>query len=913
MSTDHASFGSPSTRWGWLESVARAPRRGIALALLVRVVLFSTLVTLLLTLLQLGLSYRSERAGLDRRFAEIDRAMSASLGESLWAMDGALLQEQLDGILQLPAIRAVQVRELPSAGHGFSISRGQPPAGGAVVREFPLVCCGADARRIGTLRVEATLADIYRDVLMQGAVILLSNAAKTFLVAFFILFVVQRLATRHLVAIAASMAAVTPDAEAAPLRIDRAEAPGDELDQLVAAFNAMRERLRLHATELANANARMATLLDNMPDLAWVKDAAGRFVAVNKALASSKGFARAADMIGRTDFDVSPPELAQRYRRDDAEVMALCASRRFEERHVDADGTVAEVETIKTALRDAQGRVVGIVGIARDVTQRRQAEADREARQAAEAASRAKSEFLAHMSHELRTPMNAILGIAYIAMGATREPQALDYLQKIHGAAQGLLAIINDILDLSKIEAGKLELEAVAFDLREVMDALATTAGLAAESKGLELLLALPPHLPAAVVGDPVRLRQVLVNLTHNAVKFTPHGEVEVAVRVAAQQPDAVVLEFEARDTGIGMPPEVVQRLFQPFAQADASTTRHYGGSGLGLSISRQLVRMMGGELDVASAPGQGSRFSFRLRFEVPAASSHARLPRVSVPPDARLLFVDDNARAREIATGLATALGLPSAAAADCGAMMRALDEADALGRPYTHVLIDWKMPEADGLDGVQRLARRPARGRAARVVVMAGVFGREALRRRIEQRALAVDAFLAKPVTLSGLAAACSGDDGHRPSAVDPAGPTDAPQRHRDRLRGRRVLLVEDNPVNCEIAVAVLHMAEVEVTVAHDGREALAMVERERFDVVLMDCQMPVMDGYEATRALRERPGCRALPVIAMTANALVSDREEALAAGMNDHIAKPIVVDDMFATLVRWMPPAAPDGGR
>jgi PAS domain S-box-containing protein len=911
MSIDQASLGSPGTRWAWLESVARTPRSGIALALLVRVVLFSTVVTLLLTLLQLGLSYRSERAGLDRRFEEIDRAMSASLGESLWAMDATQLQQQLDGVLQLPSIRAVEVRELPSAGHGFSVFRGERQEGRAVVREFPLVCCGADAHPIGKLRIVATLTDIYRDLLLQVLVILLSNAAKTFLVAFFILFVVQRLATRHLVAIAASMAAVTPDAEAPPLRIDRAEAKGDELDQLVAAFNAMRERLRVHATELANANARMATLLDNMPDLAWVKDEAGRFIAVNRALASAKGFARPADMVGRTDFDVSPHDLAQAYRNDDVEIMALGQTRRFEERHVNADGSAVEIETIKTALRDAGGRVVGIVGIARDVTERRQAEADREARQAAEAASRAKSDFLAHMSHELRTPMNAILGIAYIAMGATREPQTLDYLQKVHGAAQGLLAIINDILDLSKIEAGKLELELVAFDLHEVADAVANAAGLAAESKGVELLLDVPAHLPAAVVGDPVRLRQVLVNLTNNAVKFTQQGEVELAVRIAGQGPGHILLHFEVRDTGIGMPPDVLQRLFRPFAQADASTTRRYGGSGLGLSISRQLVRMMGGDVDVASSPDEGSRFSFQLPFEVPPAASHASLPRVSVAPDTRLLFVDDNARALEIATRLATTLGLPSVAAAGCRAMMDALDEAQALGRPFTHVLVDWKMPDVDGIDAVQQLCRRPQRAGSARIIVMAGMFGREALRGSLEQRALTVT-FLSKPVTLRGLAAACSSDVRPAKPASGPAARTDAPQRHRDRLRGSRVLLVEDNPVNCEIAVALLHMAEVEVTVAHDGREALAIAEHERFDAILMDCQMPVMDGYEATRALRERPGCRALPVIAMTANALVSDREEALAAGMNDHIAKPIVVEDMFATLARWVPQPAEERG-
>ena len=898
----------PHLRRGWLASVSRTPGGGIAIALLIRVLLFSTMVTLLLTILQLTLSYRSERARLESRFDEIEQTSSRSLSESLWALDSRQLEEQLEGIVRLPSIRAAEVRETVSSAHSLKILRGERQTSRSVMKEFPLACCADRPQVIGTLLVEATLTDIYRDLAAQAIVILLSNAAKTFLVALFILFVVHRLATRHLLDIVASIGSVTPHETAAPLQLRREQARGDELDQLVDALNAMRERLAQHAEELGNANARMAIILDNIPDLAWVKDAEGHYVAVNRAMANTLGFEHPGQMIGKTDFDVHPPDLCRSYRLDDAEVMAANTSKRIEERHVRPDGSSTVVETIKTALLDREGRVTGTVGIARDITARQQAESDRVARRAAEAANQAKSDFLANMSHEIRTPMNAILGMSYLALQSGLNMQQLNYVNKIHGAAESLLGIINDILDFSKIEAGKLDIESIPFNLGDLMEGLGSLVGMNAEDKGLELLFALPPHLPQALVGDPSRLRQVLLNLGNNAVKFTERGEVVITIGIVEQQAGAIVLSFEVRDTGIGMTPEEQQRLFQPFMQSDSSTSRRFGGTGLGLSISRRLVRLMGGEISVESAPGRGSSFRFTLRFELQPGPGAAALPHEERLRGQRVLVVDDNACAREVLAGMSTSFGLDTATASNGHDALRMVQLADASDRPYDVVLLDWKMPGLDGVECVRLLGLGERRRHPAPTVLMVTAFSRDDVQQHLARQQVSVGALLTKPVTPSTLLDAFSEVLGLSVPRV-----TRATQReelllgHQARLRGAKVLLVEDNPINREIALSLLGKVGIAVSVACDGREALEMLARQPFDGVLMDCQMPVMDGYAATRALREQPQWRELPVIAMTANALVGDREKVLAAGMNDHVAKPIKVDELFATLARWIRPA------
>jgi len=898
-----------SPRRGFLASIWQVPAGGIATAVLIRVVLFSTLVTLVVTVLQLSLSYRSERQRLESRFAEIDQATSRSLSESLWALDTQLIEKQLEGILRLPSMRAAEVREISASTRGLTVFRGERQTARAVVREFPLACCGEHPQVIGLLHIEATLSDIYRDVAAQAIVILLSNAAKTFVVALFILFVVHRLVTRHLLDMAASLGNESPDTAAAPLQLRRPQGKGDELDKLVDALNAQRAGLRQHAVEIGNANARMAAILDNIPDLAWVKDVSGHFIAVNRAFAVAKGFAQPSEMIGKTDFEVHPLELAEHYRRDDAEVMASGGSKRIEERHVNSNGDDTLIETIKTALRGGDGRVAGTVGIARDITARVQAEADRKAREVAEAANQAKSAFVANMSHEIRTPMNAILGLTALVLRDPLEPRQRNYLQKAHASAELLLQILNDILDFAKIEAGRVDVESIPFSLDDVLNNIVSVVGAKTEAAELELLLALPPRLPSALVGDPWRLGQVLLNLANNAVKFTERGEVILAIKVVEQGAQFVKLRFEVRDTGIGMSAEEQQRLFEPFSQADASISRRYGGTGLGLAISWNLVHLMGGELQVNSAPGSGSRFYFTLPFELQAdvAAIAGRSPTAPLR-GARVLVVDDNAAARILLADMCADLGFKVDVAVDGKQAVDLVIAADKQDVPYRLVLLDWKMPGMDGVDCARMLGERHLLRHPAPVILMVTAYSLDEVTKQLSQEHVTVGAMLNKPVTPSTLLDACTAVLGKLAPPLSlrarPSGQTSEVGRLGE-LEGARILLVEDNEINAELAVGLLTEAGVCVSVARNGKEALDKLAVQQFDAVLMDCQMPVMDGYSATRALRQVKRLQELPVIAMTANAMVGDREAALAAGMNDQITKPIVIEEMFATLARWLP--------
>ncbi len=524
------------------------------------------------------------------------------------------------------------------------------------------------------------------------------------------------------------------------------------------------------------------------------------------------------------------------------------------------------------------------------------------AKEEADAANRSKSEFLANMSHEIRTPMNAIMGLGQLAMMTDLSPKQADYLTKINRSAETLLAIINDILDFSKIEAGKLDMEAIPFSLDEVLDHISNLVAFKANEKGLEFLIAVDPTLPQQLIGDPLRLGQVLINLTNNALKFTETGEIVVQVGCRSRRPDQVTLNFSVRDSGIGMAPEQCSKLFRAFSQADGSTTRKYGGTGLGLTISKRLVEMMGGEIGVDSAVGVGSTFHFTANFGL--VDGQAEGAAVALPDDLgdlRLLMVDDNRTACEVISSCVRNCGI-DCRWVSCGEeVLVAVAEAEAAGEPYDLLLIDWQMKGMDGVELARRMVEQPLKA-PPRMIALAA-YGQEITS---DGESLPLAAMMTKPLTHRALVEAvmrafgrgeAAQAQGHETLAVD------------DKVRGAHLLLVDDNEINQQVAKELLNKIGIQVSVAGNGREAIEAVKQTAFDGILMDLQMPVMGGLEATKILRQQRLFADKPIIAMTANVMAGDREACMAAGMNDHIGKPIEIEELLATLNRWVVAAQP----
>ena len=667
---------------------------------------------------------------------------------------------------------------------------------------------------------------------------------------------------------------------------------------------------------------RMSKVFMDAADPILIEDPDGRVIDMNDEAERSYGWSRD-ELIGQPIKTIVPPE-----RHDQADDLLMRCEAGEEVRNIEGlrwtkQEKIIPVLLTLSLLKDEAGQIMGVATIAKDISEQKRVEAELQnyrdhleeqikertfelakAKEEAEEATRAKSEFLANMSHEIRTPMNAIIGMSHLALKTNLDYKQYDYLKKIDASANSLLGIINDILDFSKIEAGKLDTESVDFQLEEMLNNIATLVGLKTQEKKLELLFQTDLSVPSSLVGDPLRLGQILTNLSNNAVKFTDKGQIIVSAELIKKDNTQVTLKFSVQDTGIGMTAEQVAKLFQPFSQVDSSTTRKYGGTGLGLTISKRLAEMMGGDIWVESEPGQGSTFSFTANVGLGKEKTQKQYKPASELRGMKVLVVDDNPTSREILQDLLESFTFEVTLAASGPEGITELELAKE-DRPFDLVVMDWKMPGMDGIEASRRIKNHEGLSKMP-AIIMVTAYGREEIMQQAED--IGIEGFLLKPVNSSILFDAVMQAFGEgEPETLKIAERHEKEAEAVEHIKGALVLLVEDNEINQQVAKEILEGAGLIVSMANDGQEAVNAVKENNYDVVLMDIQMPVMDGYTATREIRKEDRFKELPIIAMTAHAMAGDEGKSLQAGMNGHVTKPIDPDQLFSTLQKWIKPS------